>query len=290
MNIERVGTARYQVGEGPVWDPAEQALYFVDLLAKAVWRYDEAAATFRSWSMPSMIGCLAVREQGGLVVALEDGLHRLDTATGELQRFNDLLGSLTETQPNDGKVDPRGRLIVGTQPKSLADMRPLGRLFCVHPDGRTEPLDEGFKIANGPAWSLDGGTFYFSNSITKTLFAYDYDLDTGRVANRRVFADTSALGGMPDGATVDTEGRLWVAICGGGKVAAYRPDGTLERTVDLPVPLVGSVMFGGPNLDRLYVTTLDARLLGMPDHPLGGALFVIDGLEAQGRPEHRFAG
>lgn len=292
MKIERIGTQRCKVGEGPLWDVAEQALYFVDLLDGVLWRHDPGSGEFKRWQMPSGIGSLALRAGGGALVALQDGLYTVDFDGGSVTPFCDLQGSLAETQCNDGKVDPCGRFIVGTQPRSLADMRPLGKMYCVHPDGHAEQLDRGFTITNGACWSPDGRTFYFSDSLSRTIYAYDYDVDHGRVSNRRIFADTTAFGGIPDGATVDSEGRLWVAICGGGKVACWRSDGRVERVIEMPVPLVGSVMFGGPQLDRLYVTTLNGAELGMGFAPdaLSGALFAIDGLGVCGLPERRFAG
>lgn len=292
MKIERVGTQRYKVGEGPVWDVAEQALYFVDLLDSALWRHDPVTGEFKRWQMPSFIGSAALRAGGGALVALQDGLHTVDLATGVITPFGTLHQQLTDTGCNDGKVDPRGRFLVGTQPRQLSDTRPIGKLYSVAATGQATELDSGFVITNGPCWSPDGSTLYFADSLAKTILAYDYDLANGSVANRRVFADVSAFGGMPDGATVDSAGRLWSAICGGGKVVCFRPDGQVEQVIELPVPLVGSVMFGGPQLDRLYVTTLNGGELGLgfPPDELGGALFVIDGLGAQGLPEHRYAG
>lgn len=292
MKITRVGTQRYKVGEGPLWDVAEQALYFIDLLDSALWRHDPAKDSFQRWQMPSLIGSVALRQGGGALVGLQDGLHTVDLGSGVVTPFCNLQGGQTDTQCNDGKVDPRGRFLVGTQPRAICDTRPIAKLFSVAAGGQVTSLDEGFVITNGPCWSPDGRTFYFANSLEKTIYAYDYDLDTGAVAQRRVFADTTALGGIPDGATVDTEGRLWSAICGGSKVACWRADGALERVIDMPVPLVASVMFGGPQLDRLYVTTINGAELGMgfPADDLSGALFAIDGLDAQGRPETRFAG
>ena len=291
MNITRIGEVRCKVGEGPVWDVAEQALYFVDVLGQDLWRHDPASGAFDRWHMPTPIGSMALCQNGGAVVALQDGLHRLDLQSGRTTPLAIWEDRAQETQCNDGKVDPRGRFLVGTVPRSLHDERDIGVLRCIHPNGTVEEIDHGFNITNGPAWSPDGKTFYFSNSRAHLIFAYDYDLDRGQVSNRRLFADTTVYGGMPDGATVDTEGRLWSAICGGGKVVCWRPDGQVDRVIEMPVPLVGSVMFGGPQLDRLYVTTLDggALGLGLPQDGLGGSLFAIDGLGATGLPEQRMA-
>ncbi len=288
--ITRIGAVRCTVGEGPVWDMAEQALYFVDLLGRRLWRHDPLSGDMDHWDMPGMIGSLALREGGGALVALEDGFHTVDLATGVATLFARPSGLTAQVQFNDGKADPRGRFLAATQARSLREPEPLGSLYSLAADGAVTPLDGPIHVPNGPCWSPDGRTFYFSDSALRTVWAYDYDLETGAVANRRVFADTSALGGIPDGATVDTEGRYWVAICLGGKIACYRPDGVLERTIDMPVEMPGSVMFGGPDLDRLYVTSLDAGALGQAASDDDGGLFVIDGLGATGRPEARFKG
>jgi sugar lactone lactonase YvrE len=290
VEITRVGQVRCTVGEGPVWDVAEQALYFVDLLGRRLWRYDAGAGDISGWDMPGMIGSLALRERSGVLVALEDGFHTVDLASGAATPFARPADLTQDAQFNDGKADPRGRFVAATQARSLQEPRPLGSLYSLAPDGTIAVLDGPIHIPNGPCWSPDGTTFYFSDSIPRTVFAYDYDLATGAVANRRIFADTSTLGGIPDGATVDDQGRYWVAICLGGKIACYGADGVLQRTIDMPVKMPGSIMFGGPDLDRLYVTSLDAGALGQPASEDDGGLFVIDGLGATGRPEPRFKG
>ena len=291
LSIQRVGGLRCKVGEGPVWDVKDQALYFVDLLERSVWRHEPAQEQFKRWLVSSFVGSMALRAGGGALVALQDGLYTLDFSNGTVAPFASL-PCHPETQCNDGKVDPRGRFLVGTTPRSISDMRPIGGLYSVDASGHARQLDEGFGITNGPCWSPDGRTFYFANSLAKTIYAYDYDLDTGNVSGRRMFADTAQYGGIPDGATCDADGRLWVAICGGAKVLCLRPDGTEERVIAMPVPLIGSVSFGGPALDRLYVTTLNGAELGMglPSDEHSGSLFVIDGLDVRGMPEPRFAG
>ena len=291
MDLRRVGTVHCNVGEGPVWDVAEQALYFVDLTSALLWRYSPASGAFVKWKMPSMIGSFALRATGGAVVALQDGFHALDFDTGAVYPLVNPQPD-DRTQFNDGKVDPRGRFIAATQARSLKETTPLGRLYRLDPDLTVTELDSGFGITNGPCWSPDGRTFYFSNSLPKTILVYDYDPDTGSVSNRRVFASTEAFGGIPDGATVDRDGRLWVAVCGGGKIVCFRPDGTVDRVIDVPTPLVASVMFGGRTLDQLYFTSIDGAALDMPfpADPHSGGLFVIEGLGVTGRPEPRFGG
>ena len=291
MKLKRIGTVHCDVGEGPLWDVVDQSLYFVDLSAALLWRYDPSRETFAKWKMQSMIGALALRESGGAIVALQDGFYRFSFHNNTTARICNPQPD-ERTQFNDGKVDKRGRFVAGTAARSLHETAPLGRLYSLDDTRQVRQLDDGFGITNGPCWSPDGRTFYFANSMPKTIYAYDYDLDTGALSNKRVFADTTPFGGIPDGATVDAEGRVWVAICGGAKIVCFNADGSVARTVDVPVPLVSSVMFGGPDLDKLYFTSIDGAALGlgMPQDSQSGGLFVIEGLGVRGVAEPRFAG
>lgn len=289
MKIARVSTVHCMVGEGPVWDVAEQALYFIDIVGKAVHRYDPGTERTRSWDVGQIIGSMALRERGGAIVALKDGIFTLDLASGTVGPLAAARHLHPRAQMNDGKVDRRGRFVVGSGDSDIRNCQPYGTLYSLHGDGSLHELDRGIAISNGPCWSPDNKTLYFSDSLLYRIYAYDYDIDTGEVANRRVFADTRSLGGIPDGATVDADGLMWMAICEGAKVVVYRPDGAIERTIDMPVKLPASVMFGGPRLDELYVTSIDPKLLGRESDG-GGALFRITGLGARGIAEPRYGG
>jgi sugar lactone lactonase YvrE len=246
--------------------------------------------------MPSVITTLVLRQGGGAVVTLRSGVHFLDLDTGQLNCVHPL-----PTPPpyvfNDGKVDSRGRFVIGASTANFATPGPDGGLFRLDPDRSLTRLDTGIHFSNSPCWSPDGTTFYFSDSWINTTYAYDYDVETGGVSNRRTFVNTAALGGLPDGATVDVDGIYWVAVFRAGKIVAYRPDGKLESVIDMPVKLVSSVAFGGPALDRLYVTTIAHDVAGEAHGDQAGAaddqagsLFVIEGLGVRGRPEPSFAG
>ena len=166
-----------------------------------------------------------------------------------------------------------------------------GALYRLDADFSWVRLDDGITCSNGPCWSPDGRTFYFADSPRRTIWAYDYDLDSGALHNKRVFVSTGAFDAFPDGATVDAEGHLWSALFGSGRIARFAPDGSLDRTVELPVAWVSSVMFGGPGLDVLFATSIGGRLLDERDpSPDAGALFAIHGLGVKGLPEPRFAG
>jgi sugar lactone lactonase YvrE len=233
---------------------------------------------------------MALRQRGGAAVAMKDTVYALDFETGRCEPLAKLEGAPARATFNDGKVDRRGRFALGLCDTDMADPKPIGGLVSLDADHRFRELDRGVHFSNSPCWSPDGRTLYFSDSLPNAIYAYDYDLETGAASNRRLFADTTELGGMPDGATTDSDGLVWVAIFRAGKVAAFRPDGKVERVVEMPVRLAVSVAFGGANLDQLYVTTIDPTFFGEAAEDGAGEVYVIEGLGARGVEEPRFAG
>lgn len=287
VRITQIDTPCCVIGEGPVWDVAEQALYFIDILGKKVLRFDPASGKTRTWVVPDVIGSMALRAGGGAIVALTNGVFTLDFASGTCEMLA-TSGDLNETvQLADGKVDRRGRFIVGSSDRTMKE--PRGKLYALDLDATLREIDNDIFLSNGPCWSPDDKVLYHSDSIRNTVFAYDYDIATGTATNRRAWASTEALGGIPDGATIDTDGCMWMAICEGQKVVQFRPDGGLERVIDMPVKCPSSVIFGGAALDKLYVTSLSPAFLGREAAPLDGCTFVIEGLGATGLPEPRYA-
>ncbi len=290
MKISRVETERCLVGEGPVWDVGEQALYFLDIFGQKIHRYDPQTGKTRSYDTPDKVGAIALREKGGAVLAMTDTITALDLATGALTPITKPADQPSSALFNDGVVDKRGRFILGSCFKGFENPQPVGGLYSLDADQKMTRLDSKITFSNGPCFSPDNKTLYFSDSHIKTCFAYDYDLDTGQVANRRPFATTDDHGGVPDGTTVDADGLVWMSVCEGGRIVVFRPDGKVERTIKMPVSMAVSVMFGGPKLDQLYVTTIDPSAFGGPKEEGGGDLYVIEGLGARGVPENRYAG
>ena len=289
MQVTRLDAPECRGGENPMWDAARGELHYIDNTGCKVHSYNPATGATRSLTMPTVVTTLVLRQSGGAVVTLRSGIHFLDLDSGALE----LISPLSDPPPhvfNDGKVDSCGRFLIGASTAHFAAPTPDGGLFRLDPDLTLTRLDSGVHFSNSPCWSPDEKTFYFSDSWLDTTYAYDYDVETGAVANRRTFVNTRAQGGLPDGATVDTQGRVWIAVYQGGKICAYRPDGALDQEIAMPVSLVSSVAFGGPDLDRLFVTTIAHGTHGEPVEPGAGALYVVDGLDAQGRPENRFAG
>ena len=291
MRIEVVIDVKTILGEGPLWDVEEQRLYFIDSFGCNVFRCTHDGREVRAWDVPSKIGSMALRAKGGAVVSLEDGFYGLDFDTGEVDLIVDPEPGKDGNRINDGKVDRRGRFLAGSMDKG--EDGPNGALYRLDPDLSLHTLDTGIVVSNGPCWSPDGSIFYFADTWSGEIWAYDYDLATGNVSNRRTFAkvDTST-GGAADGSTVDAEGCLWNAQVYDGKIVRYAPDGTVERVIEMPVRKVTSCMFGGPDLDILYITSMaKPPLPRFPgDGVQRGSLFAIHDLGIKGVPEARFAG
>ncbi len=287
------------LGEGPVWDVREQRLYWVDSTAGEIWSCRADGGDVRTFYVPTYIGSMALRESGGAVLALASGFALYEFDTQRIEIVGNPLGDDAEYRFNDGKVDRHGRFFAGCMGYDFDPLdvtiprRPAGNgmLYRLDPDLRITPVDSGFICFNAPCWSPDNKTFYCGDSEHKALWAYDYDAETGDVSNKRLFVSDAGYVGTVDGATVDAEGFIWNAKVLAGRIVRYRPDGSVERVIDVPVRNITSVMFGGPNLDVLYLTSMGRPMRGVPPkEPGAGGLFAIHGLGVQGLPETRFAG
>jgi len=289
LRIERVGDTLDMLGEGPLWDVREQALYWVDSRGCAIHRLDWESGERRDWRAPAMVGSMALREAGGAVLALQTGIHIFDFATGEATPVADPEADDPATRFNDGKVDRQGRFLTGTMATRIGG-EARGSLYRLDTDLSLHRLKGGVFVANGPCFSPDGGTFYFADTRRKAIFAYDYDTRTGAIGPERVAVDTAPWDSGPDGGTVDSEGFLWSALVHAGKIARFAPDGSLDRLIDMPCSRPASVMFGGPDLDILFVPSIRDSGNVRGDREIDGALFAVHDLGITGIPEPRFAG
>jgi sugar lactone lactonase YvrE len=269
---------RAELGEGPVWSEAEQALYWIDCMKPAAYRYDPATGENRALDLPldSTLGALAFRRGGGYVLALESGVKTVDANGKSAQLLCHPEKGRDENRYNDGKPDRDGRFFLGSLNK--ADRDPTGALYRIDADGACTELDSGFVCANGMDWSPDNRTFYFVDSGSRNIFAYDYDAATGDIDNRRVLATVAAEEGVPDGLCIDREGFIWVAHWDGWCVSRFDPQGRRERKLRVPVPRPTSLCFGGRDLDRLYITSaaMDLEKPALAAAPLSGSLFAYE--------------
>jgi len=290
MIVERIGDERYQLGESPIWDTREGVLYFVDSMGCAVLCYDPKTAATRRWDVDcDYLGSLALRANGGAILVMDDGFHSFDFNTGKTNVIVEPEAGRDELCFNDCKVDRQGRLIAVSMHTGSSD--PVGGIYRLDSDLACTRLDGGMICPNGPCWSPDGSTLYLSDSYGNAIFAYDYDVSSGDISNRRTFLSTTDSGGYPDGATVDAEGYLWSANFDAGSIRRITPEGVVDRVIELPVRWIASLTFGGDNHEVLYVTTIGGEYDGArDDSPAAGGLFAIRDLDIQGLEETRFAG
>lgn len=284
------------LGEGPLWDVEEQRFYWIDSMSGLIYRATADGRELEQWTLPSNIGSMALRKGGGALVALESGLHFFDFKSGKAEFIAHPEEGKDHVRLNDGKVDRQGRFVVGSLDMAMFSPTPppqaRGRLYRLDTDLSLTVLDTDIGCANGPCWSLDDKIFYVADTFAGKIYAYDWVAKTGTLSNRRSFTDTIKPG-LPDGATVDAEGYYWNAFngtgAGQGEVRRYAPDGTVDLRIELPSLKVTSLMFGGPDLDILFVTSMS--MSGFPeDRPCDGSLFAVHGLGIRGVPEPRFGG
>lgn len=290
MTIEftRVGDVKCQLGEGPLWDCQDQVLYWVDSLAHRLYRHNPADGTTAQWAVPGPIGSLALRQSGGAVLAAAGGFFAFDFPTGSARAVAVLEDEASRTRMNDGKVDREGRFIAGSMANSTTGER-TGAMYRLATDLSVTRLGDGIGIFNGPCFSPDGRRFYYADSDRQTIWACNYAVD-GTIADRMVLVDTRPLNSLPDGATVDSNGNIWVALVSAGAIACFSPQGRLLRRIATPVRFPSSVNFGGPRLDVLYITSISKSLRFDAPEAGSGGVFAIHGLGVHGIAEPRFAG
>lgn len=291
--ITCVVDARAELGESTLWDPEAKVLWWIDIWNRHIHRYTPATGQNDTWEAPEYLGCLGLREKGGLVLTMASGFYFFDPATSTFDAIIDPEQDIAATRFNDGKPDRQGRFWSGTMfdvPGKPVEF--IGSLWRMDKDLSVHRMIEGIGCCNGLAWSPDSRTMYFSDSHTPIVRAYDFDPATGDIANQRTFLDLTETGGIADGATVDADGCYWVTIPVTSRVNQYDPDGRLVQSIVLPTDLPTCCEFGGENLDVLYVTT--AVLKRPQEHFAGqsnpGGLFAITGTGAKGLTLPAFGG
>ncbi len=291
MKIECVVDSRSELGEGAVWDDREQCLWWVDIMGELVHRFDPETGTDKTWTVGEPVGSLAVREAGGLILATRTGFHEFDTKTGAKTAIVDPEADKPANRFNDGGTDRQGRFWAGTM-QMEGERQQVGTFYRLDTDHTCQTVLTDFWVTNGLAFSPDGKTMYVADTgaQVRTVWAFDYDVETGTPSNRRVFFDTNGMDGRPDGATVDADGCYWYAGVGGWQVVRVTPAGKVDQIIEVPVEKPTKPVFGGKNLDVLYLTSLSQGLDPERDQPQAGSLFAISGLGVSGVPDARFNG
>jgi sugar lactone lactonase YvrE len=284
---ECVQAANALLAESPVWDAHRGLLFWADVERAAIFRWDPRRGQTGFWPMPELLGCIAPTRSGNLLFAGARGIGLLDVETGAIERVVHPEASLPENRFNDGKVDRMGRFWSGTM--HVAGTQASGSLYRLDSTRHLEQLDRGFICSNGIGWSPDNRTMYFTDSMVRTIWAYDFDFASGALSNRRTFAQLAENDGLPDGLCVDSEGCVWSAIWDGWRVIRFTPSGDIEREIRMPVQRPTSCTFGGDDLTTLFVTSASFELdaAALLRGPLAGGIFALQ-IGIAGLPETAF--
>lgn len=300
MSVECVVKhATETIGEGPHWDDATQTLLYVDINSGDVHRYDPATNKDEKLHFDNTVSLVVPCRKGGYIISIGRTLARLDWDTKKVTTLVEV-DQGTNNRFNDGKCDPKGRLWAGTMGHETAPAQPelhKGHLFSLDLDGKLKTHLDKISISNGLAWTEDKKTMYYIDSIPRQVYAFDYDIENGSIGNQRVAVDFTKKSmqelGFPDGMAIDTEGMIWVACFGAGKVVRFNPNtGEELRTINIPGMRTTSCCFGGKNLDELYVTCAKyhASEEELSKYPLSGSLFKVTGLGVKGFPAFVYEG
>lgn len=287
MRAELALYARAEHAEGPIWDEASKRLWWVDITGQRVHQFDPSSGADCSWNIGLDTGAVVLTTGGSVLVAVPNGFATFDPESGQLGELIPVEAELPGNRLNDAKVDPTGRLWVGTMPY---DRTPAGgALYSIEDDQRVRLRMSDLTIVNGPAFDLERSRLYVADTAAGLIYAADFDVATGEVGRRRVFVDLSGVGQWPDGMTVDSGGRLWVAVGRDSSVHCYSPDSILEERIELPVSNPTSVCFGGESGSTLYITTswYDIDAQSRESQPLAGSIFAA-APGAVGAPAYRY--
>lgn len=290
FDVKCLTEKRSLLGEGPCWSPRDSALYWVDILTPSIHKFDMITGRNTETKLGTMVSLAIPKTTGGLLVATPGGIMTFDDSNKRLTLMCHPEAERPGNRYNDGKCDRMGRLWVGSMDMGTAANR--GSLFRVDPDGTWKKMDSGFTVANGLGWSPDNEKMYFTDSIRRTIYVYDFDLISGNISNRRIFISFEANKGTPDGLTVDEEGCLWICMWDAWCVTRFSASGQELLRVQVPVPRPTSCCFGGASLDTIFITSASVRLNEevLRSAPMSGSLFAFKIPGVRGLPETSFAG
>ena len=274
---------RDQLGEGACWSARDGAFYWVDILAPALNRLTLADGAVTRWAMSEPLGWVVRRRDGGLIGGFQSGVAEIGIDPVSIVPIVDPEPDLPGNRMNDGKADAQGRIWFGTM--DMAEQADTGALYRLDPDRSWHRMDEGYRVPNGPAFSIDGRFLYHSDTARRTIYRFALH-DDGSIADRQPFIRFAEEDGHPDGMTVDAAGGLWVAHWGGSRISRFAPDGLLDRAITLPARQITNMAFAGDRLDRLFVTS---AATGLPESEMDGALFEVDP-GTTGMPTYEFPG
>ncbi|XP_048763828.1 regucalcin-like [Ostrea edulis] len=295
-----IKNAAKTVGEGPHWDDITNTLFYVDIQANSIHRFNPETGVDDKIELDDTIGFVVPARKGGLIAGVGRSLVHVDWDTKKVTKLHEVEQGL-QTRFNDGKCDPKGRVWAGTMGPVDPDVKKMpmiGSLYCLDLDGSLRTVVKDVGISNGLAWTEDAKTMYYIDSTPQKVYRYDFDIATGNISNQSVIVDHAGKPleefGFPDGMTIDTEGKLWVACFSASKVIRYDPNtGKQLQSVNIPsAARITSCCFGGKNLDELYVTCSAHEVTEeeFQKFPLSGSVFRVTGLGVKGFKAHIYDG
>ena len=287
--FKRVGKNMALLGEGPVWDESNDTLYWVDIKGRALHAHRPGSKIDRRINLPIEVSAVAPRMGGGLIAATRNGFAFLDPHGGRINQIEDPEAEFLDNRFNDGTVDNLGNFIAGTMHE--LETAYTGSVYCLDSQGVVKQLFGGYIVCNGPAFSPDGCTLYFSNSTEREILAFPYDAGIREVGKPRLFTKITEASGYPDGLAVDLDGCVWCAHWDGWGVSRFSPNGDFLQFFELPIPRVTSCAFGGSDYEQLYITSASWGLSSaqLQESPLSGSLFVVTP-GVKGMPSRAFLG
>lgn len=290
--VDCVVDAKATVAECPVWSDAEQALYWADIYRCGLNRYDPVTGKNRFWQLPAPLGSFALRKKGGVLVALNTGLHFFDTTTNAVEPLVDPEAGVPDSRLNDGKCDRSGAFWVGSMKDPIEPYRASSAFYRFSGDRKLQRMIEGRIVSNGLAFSPDNRKLYFAetHATVNSVFVCDHDPADGTLTNRRVFVDMKGKAGRPDGAAIDAAGCYWMAAIDAGQLQRYTPEGKLDMAVEVPCKWPTMPAFGGRDHDTLYFTTLRRLALDPAELGQSGGVFATRVPGIKGLPEPLFEG
>jgi sugar lactone lactonase YvrE len=287
MQYEIIPGGSGQLLESPVWDNTNNTISWVDIISGTIFKYNPGLGITNAFQVGQQIGAIAIKRSGGYIAALQNGFAEIDVEMHAVTMIADPEAGILGNRFNDGKCDPAGRFWAGTMSSSGEKSR--GSLYVLNGDFSIETKIHDVSCSNGMAWSKDSSTFFYIDSPTQQVAAYNYDIVSGTISSKRIVIEIPVEDGMPDGMTIDSEGMLWIALWGGAKVQRWNPGtGKLVSAISLPCSNITSCSFGGPTLGDLYITSARTGLFEeqLKAQPLAGSLFVLKNCGHVGLPAY----
>jgi sugar lactone lactonase YvrE len=274
-NLSHIKNSKSILGEGPFYKEDENSLYWTDIKDFRIYKYDLNNKKVEHFQFSKAIGSFVFTSDNKILATTNEGYEFLDLKSKEITSLLDPEKDLPNNRFNDGKCDANGRYFAGTMDNNEESI--TGSLYCLSQNS-IEKKEKDLFISNGLGWNNDSSKFYLTDSPKRLIYVYDYDLKTSKISSKQIFAKISKEDGYPDGLCLDEEDHIWSAHWAGSKITRYKPDGNIDRIINLPVPNVTSCCFGGEDFKTLFITSAQKGLSEeeLKQAPLSGSTFVLE--------------